>query len=138
MSEKIVEIEFSNSDMRANGVYAADQYGNEMPFYAGYTIVKDREQTHSVPIMRERKWCHRVRFEKDRRFDITYKQRPNDLALVQDNLIKIHPFMYTSVRANTATRTYSGTAAVGAYMAKTMSYAMERPGFARMLLGEKE
>lgn len=138
MTEKIVEIEFLNSDMKANGAYAPDQYGNEMPYYEGFTIVKDRAQSHTVDIVRERKWCHRQRYKKDVRFTVTTEQRWHKYALVIDDQILIHPYTYDDIRACTATRHINGGEGVGAYIAQTMMFAMERPGFLRRIMGETE
>lgn len=138
MTGKIVEIEFLNSEMRANGVYAADAYGHEMPFYEGYKIVKDRTHVRTVTMKQERKWCHRQRFQKDERFKTHTETRPCKFAMVEDDCIRMHPTHYSDIRAQTATRNYSGSEAIGAYMAQSMIYAMERPGFLRMMLGETD
>lgn len=134
MSEKIVEITFSNSDIKANGVYAADQYGNEMPFYEGYTIKKSRDLTTLAKIVRERKWARRKQFQKEVQFTTTYENRPSKTALIQGDCIIMHPYYYDDVRAQTHTRNYVGTAAVGAYIAQSILFAGERPGFLRRML----
>jgi hypothetical protein len=138
MNENIVEIKFSNSDMRTNGVYAADQYGNEMPFYEGYKIVKNRDLTTLVKIVRERKWARRKQFQKEVQYTTKYENRPCKTALIQDDCIIMHPYYYDDVRACTATRMHTGFGGMGAYMAQRLLITSERPGFLRQMLGEKE
>lgn len=44
--------------------------------------------TKQVAHMRERKWSHRKRFQKERRFDITYETKPcNDVYMMADSVV---------------------------------------------------
>lgn len=79
-----------------------DRNGNVYPeTIAGMKIVVSDllPTTKLVAHMRERKWCHRKRFQKERRFDITYENKPcNDVYMLADSIV-VNPRAYEIMRA---------------------------------------
>lgn len=67
-----------------------DRNGNVFPSMGGISIVVSDllPTTKQIAHMRERKWSHRKRFQKERRFNTTYETVPcHDVYLMADKVV---------------------------------------------------
>jgi hypothetical protein len=74
-------------------VYPASLFG--MPLVVSPLLPTTRQVAH----MRERKWSHRVRFQKERRFDITYETKPNNEVYVLADKIVLNQQQFDALEA---------------------------------------
>jgi hypothetical protein len=86
-------------------------------------IPKERLVTHK----RERKWCHRLRFEKERRFNITYETVPNTDVYMLPGKMVVSQEQFNKIRDGVPA-TYSMGMAVD-QKADPFPYEPERPSF---------
>jgi len=74
-------------------VYPESLFG--MPLVVSSLLPTTKQVAH----MRERKWCHRVRFQKERRFDITYETKPNNEVYVLADKIVLNQHQFDTLEA---------------------------------------
>lgn len=64
--------------------------------------------TKQVAIKRERKWCHRLRFEKERQYDITYETRKVNEAYVVGGKLVVTEEQYRQIAGLDTSKTSIG------------------------------
>lgn len=81
---------------RDGNVYPDSMAGmlNGMQIVVSDLIPKERLVTHK----RERKWCHRKRFEKERRFNITYETVPNTDVYMMPGKMVVSQEQFNKIR----------------------------------------
>lgn len=110
-----------------------DRNGNVYPdsvgMFGGLSVIvsdmipKEKLITHK----RERKWCHRVRFQKERRFNITYETVPNNDVYLMPGKMVVSQEQFDKIRDG-APVSYSMGMSVGEKV-DPFPYEPERPTF---------